>query len=195
MTEPTALPSRHQARHMRVPLAFVTFAAGALLIAACGSSATKASNPPANGATGSSASSGSNTSAVVKSAMTKHGQALVDARGMTLYTLTNAGKAVPCTGACAQAWPPLTVSTTNITGSSGVGGLGTTKDANGTQVTHNGLPLYRFSEDSAPGDANGEGITNFGGTWHVVAASGAAASAPAATTPDTSSSSGGGYGY
>jgi hypothetical protein len=62
-------------------------------------------------------------------------------------------------------------------------------------VTHSGLPLYRFSEDSAPGDANGEGITNFGGTWHVVSASGAAATAPSATTPDTSSSGGGGSGY
>jgi predicted lipoprotein with Yx(FWY)xxD motif len=132
--------------------------------------------------------------------MTKRGNALVDAQGMTLYTLTNAGKAVACTGSCASLWPPLTATSATVTGAQGVTGLATTKDANGTQVSHDGLPLYRYSGDTAAGDANGDGLTGFGGTWHIVAASGASTGsntpAPPAPTPTTSSSSGGGgYGY
>ena len=38
------------------------------------------------------------------------GVILVDSQGHVLYTHTDAnGKAVACTGACATAWPPLTV--------------------------------------------------------------------------------------
>ncbi len=173
---------------------------GVLIMGACGSSATKASNTPTSNSPASvspaSSSSATNTSAVVKSAMTKNGQALVDAKGMTLYTLTNGGKAVPCTGACAGLWPPLTTSSTNPTGGAGVTGLATQVNANGTQVTHDGLPLYRYSGDTAPGDANGEGLQGFGGTWHVAVTSTSRASGPVTTVPPTSASSGGGaYGY
>ena len=34
------------------------------------------------------------------------------------------------------------------------------------QVTYNNLPLYYFSGDKAPGDANGQGV---GGVWVVAA--------------------------
>jgi predicted lipoprotein with Yx(FWY)xxD motif len=171
----------------------VLAASGALLVAACGSSATKAStNPAASNNTPSS--SASNSNAIVKSAMTKAGNALVDSSGMTLYTLTNGGKAVACTGTCASFWPPLTTTSAKVNAAAGITGIATTKDANGTQVTHDGLPLYRFSKDTAPGDANGEGIKNFGGVWHVVATG--AASTGSNSTPSTGSSSGGGgYGY
>src|SRR5947209_19682944 len=38
------------------------------------------------------------------------GVILVDSQGHALYTHTDAnGKAVACTGACATAWPPMTV--------------------------------------------------------------------------------------
>ncbi|HEY1741011.1 MAG TPA: hypothetical protein VGI86_20015 [Acidimicrobiia bacterium] len=133
--------------------------------------------------------------------MTKKGDALVDSQGMTLYTLTNNGKAVACTGACASAWPPLTTTAASVTAASGVTGLATAKDASGTQVTDKGLPLYRFSGDKAAGDANGDGLTSFGGTWHIVTTAASTGAntptpAPAPATPTTSSSSsGGGYGY
>ena len=58
-----------------------------------------------------------------------------------------------------SAWPPLTTTATNVTGGQGVAGITTTKDANGTQVTDAGLPLYRFSGDTTTGDANGDGLT------------------------------------
>ena len=39
-------------------------------------------------------------------------------------------------------------------------------------VTYNSWPLYTFSGDSGPGRVNGQGITNFGGTWYVLNVSG-----------------------
>jgi len=52
------------------------------------------------------------------------------------------------------------------------------------QVTLRGMPLYRFAGDSAKGQANGEGIKAFGGTWHAVPAGNHATNTPpAATTP------------
>ena len=49
-------------------------------------------------------------------------------------------------------------------------GLGTVAAAGGTQATVDGAPLYRFSADTAAGATNGDGISSFGGTWHVVKA-------------------------
>ena len=46
--------------------------------------------------------------------------------------------------------------------------LGTTAGTGGEQVTQAGLPLYRFAADMAAGDAKGEGLSSFGGVWHVV---------------------------
>ena len=44
------------------------------------------------------------------------------------------------------------------------GVLGVVKNANGTQVTYNGHPLYTYSGDSAAGQTHGEG---FAGKWFV----------------------------
>jgi predicted lipoprotein with Yx(FWY)xxD motif len=82
--------------------------------------------------------------------------------GMTVYIFTkdtkDSGKSV-CTGDCLATWPALTVATGETpTGGTGVTGtLGTiTREDDGTlQVTYNGLPLYFFKNDQAPGDANG----------------------------------------
>jgi predicted lipoprotein with Yx(FWY)xxD motif len=98
------------------------------------------------------------------------GTVLVDAKGRTLYTLTNAGQAVACTGDCAAAWPPLLVPAGSTPkGAKGVSGLGLVP---GGQVTASGLPLHRFAGDSKAGQANGEGISSFGGIWHVVKVAG-----------------------
>jgi predicted lipoprotein with Yx(FWY)xxD motif len=81
--------------------------------------------------------------------------------GMTVYTFTkdvkDSGKS-NCTGGCLETWPALTVASGAPTGGAGVTGtLGTItrEDDNTTQVTYNGLPLYFFKNDKAPGDANG----------------------------------------
>ena len=75
-------------------------------------------------------------------------------------------------------------------------GLATVSAGGGTQVTKNGDPLYHFAADAAAGDANGEGISSFGGTWHVRKA----AASPSATAPTAAPAAGattttGGYGY
>lgn len=123
------------------------------------------------------------------------GSVLVDAKGKTLYTLTNAGQAVPCTGQCATFWPPLLVKTGSTPkGGRGVTGLGTVPG--GQQVTEKALPLYRFAGDAKAGQASGEGVSSFGGIWHVVKAAGTGSStSPTPTTTAKSSSSKSGSGY
>lgn len=82
--------------------------------------------------------------------------------GMTVYTFTKDtagdGKSA-CSGACLVKWPALTVAAgTTPTGGPGVTGtLGTiTRADDGTlQVTYNGLPLYFYVSDKAPGDTLG----------------------------------------
>jgi predicted lipoprotein with Yx(FWY)xxD motif len=81
---------------------------------------------------------------------------------MTVYIFTKDVKdsgASACTGECLANWPALTVPAGSTpSGGSGVTGtLGTiTRTDNGTlQVTYNGLPLYFFINDKAPGDSTG----------------------------------------
>lgn len=153
----------------------------ALLLAACGSnssSATTTTAPTTN--TSGVPSTTAVASGVVDSATVgTHGVILVSGSGATLYRYSPDGTgASTCTGACAAAWPPLTVpagSTTPAAGS-GVPGaeLATTTRSDGTlQVTFKKMPLYAYSGDSAPGQANGQGV---GGVWSVVPVSGGSSS-------------------
>lgn len=66
------------------------------------------------------------------------------------------------------------------------GMLATGSRSNGsTRVTYAGHPLYRFTDDSKPGDTNGRGFNNVGAKWWLMAPSGqpitstSSASAPA----------------
>jgi len=113
------------------------------------------------------------------------GNILVDARGMTLYTFgADTQGTSNCTETCLQNWPALTVASGSPAGGSGVTGtLGMITRSDGVkQVTLDGMPLYTFFRDTKPGDANGEGITAFGGLWSVVKVSDAPASG-GTTTP------------
>jgi predicted lipoprotein with Yx(FWY)xxD motif len=106
---------------------------------------------------------------------TSLGKVLVDAKGRTIYLFTHdSGTTSNCAGACATFWPPVTVTGTPTAGSGANAALiGTTKRSDGTsQVTYNGHPLYLYGGDSQAGDANGQGIVAFGGSWFVVAPSG-----------------------
>jgi predicted lipoprotein with Yx(FWY)xxD motif len=183
---------RSVAMHMNITMYRTMLAIGltaAIGLAACGSSSPKASVTPGAQPGASTTTPGGSAPAVMMSNTASLGSILVDGTGMTVYTLTNGGKAVPCAGQCATFWPPLLLAPGTVTamGASGVTGLGTATVSGGLQVTSNGLPLYRFSMDKAPGDTKGEGITSFGGTWHVAKAS-ATTSAPAppvVTSPPT----------
>jgi predicted lipoprotein with Yx(FWY)xxD motif len=170
-----------------------------IALAACGSSKTSVTPSAQPSAPTSTTKNGASSTPVVMIASTaKLGSVLVDGKGMTLYTLTNGGKQVACTGQCATLWPPLLLPAGTMTamGASGLTGLGTATAAGGLQVTENGAPLYRFSIDKAPGDTNGEGISSFGGVWHAVKAGNAAIAAPTTmppvvTTPPTTVGYGG----
>jgi predicted lipoprotein with Yx(FWY)xxD motif len=107
---------------------------------------------------------------------------------MTLYTFTKdvagSGKS-NCTGGCLTAWPALTIAAGSTpTGDASVtGDLGTiVREDNGqTQVTYDGLPLYFYQGDDAPGDTSGI-YTN----WEAVVLV-APAATPTVTLPPTSS--------
>jgi predicted lipoprotein with Yx(FWY)xxD motif len=116
-------------------------------------------------------------------------QIVVNSQGRTLYTLSGeTATRLKCkTSECFKFWPPVTVPsrTTKLRLGPGVHGkLAIMHRSNGMlQVTLRGMPLYRFSKDSAKGQANGQGIESFGGTW-----SAATASAPSTSTPSTGTS-------
>ena len=78
--------------------------------------------------------------------------------------------------------------------------LATTEATSGaSMVTVAGRRLYRFVQDTAPGEVAGEGVKSFGGTWYAVSPTGTPVTAPATSAPATTSSGGsgggGGYGY
>jgi len=125
------------------------------------SAAPPASAPAASAPAASESAAGAAT--VEAKPVGAAGTVLVDGDdGMTVYIFTkdvkDSGKSA-CTGDCLVTWPALTVAAGETpTGGAGVTGtLGTiTREDDGTlQVTYNGLPLYYFKNDKAPGDANG----------------------------------------
>jgi predicted lipoprotein with Yx(FWY)xxD motif len=136
-------------------------------LAACGSAAA--------GYGGGTAPSSQSAPATISVASSGLGQILVGANGKTLYLFeADTSTKSTCSGACAQAWPPLT--TTGAPRAAGGGSaslLGTTARTDGTtQVTYNGHPLYYFVSDTKPGDTNGEGSTAFGAGWDVLSPAG-----------------------
>jgi predicted lipoprotein with Yx(FWY)xxD motif len=117
-------------------------------------------------------------------------QVAVDAQGRTLYALSpETTHHLLCKSSeCLKFWPPLTVHSrkTKLKAGPGLHGhLAILRRSNGAlQVTLGGLPLYRYSGDHAKGEANGQSIHRFGGTWHVLSAT--SSTSPAMnTTPTT----------
>jgi predicted lipoprotein with Yx(FWY)xxD motif len=90
---------------------------------------------------------------------------LMDAQGFTLYFRSKDSASSVCSASCANTWPPLVQPSGSPTPSPDLTGiLRVTANANGNQVVYNDHPLYRYSGDSATGQANGEGS---GGIWFV----------------------------
>ena len=102
------------------------------------------------------------------------GDVLVDGQGRTLYMFPpDAGSQVTCIGGCTGIWPPVVISTkSKPTAGSGVNALdlGTLHDPNtgALIVTYGGFPLYRYSGDTEPGTANGQGLFLNGGPWYAL---------------------------
>ena len=104
------------------------------------------------------------------------GKIIVDGRSRTLYLFEKDknGKS-SCSGACAEAWPPLlTKGKPKASGSVKASKLRTTKRSDGTtQVTYGGHPLYTFAPDkNKPGSTKGQGVDGFGAEWYVVGTNG-----------------------
>jgi len=181
--------SRHR-NHRRLASAVGT--AALALLAACGSSnsSSTSSTTTSTTATSNSSSTTAPVSGVVDgSTVGTHGVVLVSRTGATLYRYAPDGTGTPtCTGACATAWPPLTVPAGSAAPAAGSGvtsaDLGTVARSDGArQVTYKKMPLYTYVGDTTSGQANGQGVE---GVWFVVPVSGANSTATTATSVTTS---------
>jgi predicted lipoprotein with Yx(FWY)xxD motif len=88
---------------------------------------------------------------------------LTDEHGMTLYVFAKdtAGTS-NCYDACARLWPPSLAPS----GATPSGHFSTVARKDGAnQWAYDGQPLYLFSNDTAPGQQNGDG---FKGLWKVI---------------------------
>jgi predicted lipoprotein with Yx(FWY)xxD motif len=98
------------------------------------------------------------------------GDFLTDPSGLTLYTFKNDTAGVSnCSGDCATAWPPYMVPEgARLAVATGMEGEVATieREEGKFQVTYNGMPLYYWKDDKAPGDATGQGV---GDVWFVAA--------------------------
>ncbi len=147
-------------RTRTISLAATLFAA--IVVAGCSSAGTTTA-PTQAPATQAPASSAAGGATVLAKAVGSAGTVLVaGTNGMTVYTFSKDTKdsgTSACTGGCLTTWPALTVAAgaTPTMGDGVAGKLGTiTRTDDGTlQVTYDGLPLYFFSGDAAPGDAKG----------------------------------------
>jgi predicted lipoprotein with Yx(FWY)xxD motif len=122
--------------------------------------------------------------------------------GRTLYLLTSEqGGHLTCTddNGCTKVWPDteLPAGVSGATAGSGVDAskLGTVTSADGhLYPTYAGWPLYEYTGDPGAGQANGQGIVSFGGTWQTLTSAGTpvtlAAGTVSAGSPTTA-----GYGY
>ena len=170
-------------RRVGGPLAAASLAG--MLLAACGGgsgAATSTTTPPSSPSTSFSTAN-----------VTGVGHVLVDGHGRTVYELSSgAMKNLPCTAStgCTSAWTPLPLptGTSSATASGGAKStlLATTSQGGSTFPTYNGWVLYEFTGDSGPGQANGQGLSSFGGTWRVLDAAGHPVTVqPSSTTTTT----------
>lgn len=98
-----------------------------------------------------------------KTADTVKGKALVDAKGMTLYTFDRdmADKSA-CNGPCATNWPAFAaMADSKPSGSWTV----VTRDDGSRQWAYKTKLLYTWSKDTKPGDVTGDGFNN--NIWHI----------------------------
>jgi predicted lipoprotein with Yx(FWY)xxD motif len=88
---------------------------------------------------------------------------LVDANGMTLYIFDKDTAGVStCYDGCADSWPAYIADA----GASAAAAFTLVERNDGlAQWAVDGMPLYYWAGDQAPGDATGDGV---GGVWHVV---------------------------
>jgi predicted lipoprotein with Yx(FWY)xxD motif len=149
----------------------------ALVAAGCGTSTSGSSyssgpyGPTAKASTPKSSAG----NAKVGVANSRLGSIVVDGKGFTLYLFEkDKNRRSACYGQCATYWLPLLTHGEPVARAGAKQSLlGTTRRANGSrQVTYAGHPLYRFVLDRKAGQANGQGLQEFGGGWDVLSPAG-----------------------
>lgn len=159
-------------------------------LAACGGGGSSGSSAPAapavaNPVPATNPPAASSSQSVLNTATLNGSPGFVNGAGHAVYVfdadLGTSGSV--CSAACATVWPPLpppagvaiTAPWGTITRSDGTTQL--------TYATTQGVrPLYLYAGDTSAGTANGDGLNQFGGLWHVArpsqTSSGGAAAAP-----------------
>lgn len=103
--------------------------------------------------------------------------------GFTVYRFARDSASPPtsnCDGQCAQTWLPVLANEQPWLKGISPDDVGTVARADGThQLTLGGWPVYRYAQDTAPGDTKGHGV---GGIWCAMGPTGA----PVAGSPNTS---------
>jgi predicted lipoprotein with Yx(FWY)xxD motif len=165
-------------RHSRPAMRFAPSAAGvvtagvlALALAGCGSSSHSSgqSTPPST-ARSALQSSG------LKTETSPIGTVLAAPSGRTIYELVGATAGhSACTGGCLAIWPEVM--------------------SGGHQVVVDGHPAYTFSGDHAPGQANGQGLSDTWGKWWALGPNGVpiTTAQPSSTTAPSGNSGYSGY--
>jgi predicted lipoprotein with Yx(FWY)xxD motif len=177
-----------QALPRRIPILAVLLAA-TIVVAACGSgyNSTTAASSTSSAAGGSATAVGLDNNADL-------GEILVDADGRTLYRFLKDDSADEsyCNSACAKAWPPLTTKDAPQAADGVDAGMLTTfkREDGRTQVAYAGHPLYLYAGDSAPGDANGNGLNQYGAEWYALDSSGSDVEGGSGSSSGSSSSGG-----
>src|SRR5579859_1545740 len=158
---------------MRHYLPAVALAAALTLVSGCGIFSSGAGASPAQSTppamAGQALAVAAPAATILRAQQTGAGSVLATATGLTLYYYTGdqpGNGASACTGSCAVTWPPLLapVQVPSVIKLAGPVGQITRTDGL-TQITIDGYPIYRYTGDTAPGQANGN---NVGGQWHVV---------------------------
>jgi predicted lipoprotein with Yx(FWY)xxD motif len=181
-------------------LGLAGLATAAVIVAGCGSASSSSSSTaaaaaaptPTTSASATTSPVAATTGVTVKTAKGSSGTYLVGPNGRALYLwVADTSDMSSCSGACAQAWPPL-LTKGKPTAGAGVNAsdLGTTMRSDGTEeVTYKGHPLYYFIADSSAGSTKGQGSDNFGAKWWLVAPSGTAITTGAVKSASTGGSS------
>ncbi|MEX0663881.1 MAG: hypothetical protein WD598_03795 [Acidimicrobiia bacterium] len=104
----------------------------------------------------------------IKVAESDLGEILVNGKGLTLYAfdIDSGTDATACGAGCDSTWPALESKKPKV-GKGLDASLIASNSSN--HVHYNGHLLYTYASDSAPGDANGNGV---GDVWHAVGADG-----------------------
>jgi predicted lipoprotein with Yx(FWY)xxD motif len=175
---------------MKITGLLAVSATALLTLSACGSGSS------GSGSTASQAGGGAGGAGTpgLSVASTSLGKVLVDGQGMTLYVLSADGTdKSTCSAQCLQFWPAATPGGTQQVSAA----TGHTTTPDGTPIaTVGGHPVYAFALDHKPGDVNGQGISEFGGTWYAASPTGQPVTGRASgSTSSGTPSSSGRYGY